>query len=330
MSIQRDAGGMLAAPLYSAFDTGFLPAARTRQLGFYEVARRAFPRGRNLAIKRLRYFVRAWRARHAHEAWLEFLDAPLFGAGLAERQALLLQKIQRSYVLLALDTTEARVRLLQDHYRGFFASSRTLAETLHSRRGLQLCELELADAKYQLRLCHLPLNWREGEISLGLFAADRLICSLTFVVTGLREFAGDAGGATLAIGGIQGVNDAEGLRVFRDLTKAMHGLRPFSLLIHTIRCVAVALGTRRVVAVGDAQHALSDKRARNKVRICYGEIWSEHGGVAAANGLFDLGMTTPLKPLADVASNKRAQYRRRYQLMDDVASATASAISRAS
>lgn len=319
MSIPQDAGTLLAGPRYSAFDAALLPAPHARQPGFFEIACRAFPRGRNLALKRLRYFVRAWRDRHAHATWLRFLDTPQFGSdAFAERLPQLYQKIQRSYVLRALDTADARVRLLQDHYRGFFASSRTLGEALHSRHGLLLSELELADATYQLRLCHLPLCWREGEISLGLFDGAKLICSLTFVVSGLREFTGDAGGAALVIGGIQGVNDAEGLRVFRDLTKAMHGLRPFSLLIHAIRTVALALGAQRVVAVGDAQHALSDKRARNKVHVCYDEIWSDHGGTSTAGGLYDLSTTTSRKSIADIASNKRAQYRRRYQLMDEV------------
>ena len=331
MSIPQDAGTLLAGPRYSALDAGLLPAARARQLGFFEIACRAFPRGRNLALKRLRYFVRAWRDRRAHDIWLRFLEAPHFASGaLAERLPQLYQKIQRSYVLRALDTADARVRLLQDHYRGFFASPRALGEALHSRQGLLLSELELADATYQLRLCHLPLCWREGEISLGLFDGAKLICSLTFVVSGLREFAGDACGAALVIGGIQGSHDAEGLQVFRRLTKAMHGLRPFSLLIHVIRAVARSLGAQRVVAVGDAQHALCDKRARNQVHVSYDEIWRDHGGRSTASGLYDLGTTTSRKLIAEIASNKRAQYRRRYQFMDEVESGVTAAIALAS
>lgn len=329
MGIPQDAGSMLAGQLYSTLDAALLPAPQARQPGLYEIACRAFPSGRNRALKRLRYAVRAWRDRRVHKAWVRFLDTPQFH-GLQERLPHLYQKIQRSYVLRAFDTADTRMRLLQDHYRGFFASSRVLGEALHSRQGLLLSELDLAEAKYQLRLCHLPLNWREGEISLALFAGTKPICSLTFVVTGLRDFNENAGGIALVIGGIQGMHDAEGLHVFRQLTKSMHGLRPFSLLIHAIRTVAHALGVQRVVAVGDAQHALSHKRARNMVHVSYDEIWRDHSGTPAAGGLFDLGMATPLKPIADVASNKRAQYRRRYQLMDEVARAVMAAIASAS
>jgi len=212
------------------------------------------------------------------------------------------------------------VRLLQDHYRGFFAVSRALSDAVHSRDGLSLWSGELDGSACELRLSHLPLNWREGEISLGFFEGAKLICSLTFVVTGLREVVG-AGGPSLVIGGIQGMHDAEGLQVFRRLTKSMHGLRPFSLLIHAARAVTLALGAQRVLAIGDAQHALAYKRANNRVHICYDEIWAEHGAVRGTHDLFDLGGATPLKPLDEIASNKRAQYRRRYELMDQVATA---------
>lgn len=317
MSISQDAGTWLVDPLLSARALN-LPASHKDRTGFYDVARRAFPHGRKIALKRWRYVVRAWRNPRVHDAWLRFLDAPEFNRGaLAECLPQLYAKIQSSYVLLSLDIA-ARVTLLQDHYRGFFATSRSLCDAVHSCHGLVLWTGEFGGTACELRLCRLPLNWREGEISLGLFAGTKLACSLTFVVTGLRDVAGE-GGAALVVGGIQGLHDAEGLQVFRGLTKAMHGLRPFSLLIHALRAVAPVFGAQRVLGVGDAQHALAYKRANHRVHVCYDEIWAEHGGTRVANGLFDLGITTPLRPLADIASNKRAQYRRRYDLMDAMA-----------
>lgn len=315
MNISQDAGTLLVDPLLAARALE-LPAPR---LGFYEVARRAYPpQARKHTLKRLRYLVRAWRDPRTHDEWLRFLNAPQFSGGaLAERLPQLYAKVQSSYVWRSLDIA-ARVRLLQDHYRGFFASSRSFCEAVHSCSGRSLWTEEIDGSAYELRLCHLPLNWREGEISLALFEAEKLVGSLTFVVTGLSEIVG-AGGASLAIGGIQGVNDSEGLQVFRRLTKSMHGLRPFSLLIHAARAVALAFGAPRVLAVGDTQHALAYKRANQRVHICYDQIWSEHGATRDAKGWFDLGVQTPLKSLSDIASNKRAQYRRRYELMDGIA-----------
>jgi uncharacterized protein VirK/YbjX len=319
MSISQDADSLLADSLLSARVLE-LPAPHAQRMGFWEVARRAFPpQARKHTLKRLRYLARAWRHPRLHDEWLRFLDSPQFGGALAERLPQLYAKIQSTYALRPLDIG-ARVRLLQDHYRGFFCASRALCDKVHSSAGLMLWAGELDGSLCELRLSHLPLNWREGEISLGFFEGTRLICSLTFVVTGLHEVVG-AGGSSLVIGGIQGMHDAEGLQVFRRLTKSMHGLRPFSLLIHAARAVAPALGARRVIAIGDAKHALAYKRANNRVHICYDDVWSEHGAAPAPNGLFDLGSATPLKPLDEIASNKRSQYRRRYELMDEMQTA---------
>jgi len=317
---------MLVGPFVSVDGVALLPAPRGKQLGFYAAARRAFPQGRKLMLKRLRYVARAWRDRHVHAEWLRFLDARF--SALDARMPQLYAKIQSTYVLRALDTA-ARVRLLQDHYGGFFSASRPLSEVVYSRSGLPLWSFDLTGTAIQLRLCHLPICWREGETSLALFDDARLICALTFVVTSLRECGAGDGGKSLVIGGIQGLHDAEGLNVFRTLTKSMHGLRPFSLLIHAIRAVALAFDAQRVLAVGDAQHALTHKRVNNKVRISYDEIWSDHGGAPVAGGMFDLGNMTPLKSSAEIPSNKRAQYRRRYQLMDELACAIESSIAAA-
>ena len=114
MSIQQDAGSLLAASFYSASDTALLPLPRSEQpLSFYQVACRAFPHGRKRALKRLRYFARAWRERRLHREWLSFLDSPQFAAA-TERLPQLYEKIQRTYVVRDFDTA-SRVRLLQDH-----------------------------------------------------------------------------------------------------------------------------------------------------------------------------------------------------------------------
>ncbi|HEX7915823.1 DUF535 family protein, partial [Rudaea sp.] len=53
-------------------------------------------------------------------------------------------------------------------------------------------------------------------------------------------------------------------------------------------------------------------------RLSYDAIWLDHGATAVDAHVFDLGIATASRDLADIPSHKRAQYRRRYALMESI------------
>ena len=311
------------------FETPALPAWQLQPLGephrgrgrapLFEYARRTYAGKRKPLLKRTRFLLRALGQYRLHDAWLRLLEAPALRP-MITRQPLLAAKLQHGYVLSGLDDAR-RLGVACGHFDAFLRRMpRLLNAAIYSASGLHLGMIATTASTYELRLLHLPHCWQEGEVSLGLFEQDALIGAVTFVLGDAGEFAAALarGESKLMIGGIQGCQSDDGQDVFRRATKAMHGLRPFSLLLHAVRAVAQGLGATRLIAVADAGHALRYKRGKGRIRLSYDAIWLDHGASAVDASVFDLGIATASKDLADVPSQKRAQYRRRYALMDSV------------
>ena len=50
----------------------------------------------------------------------------------------------------------------------------------------------------------------------------------------------------------------------------------------------------------------------------YDSFWRSLGGQQQENGNFALPLTMPRKPMEEIASKKRSEYRRRYILLDSL------------
>lgn len=186
---------------------------------------------------------------------------------------------------------------------------------------LTLCEL----ASYSPG-CRLVLDrpiWfkREGELVLNLFQGDLRVASLAFTL------CRDQGGLSMFIGAVQGIHkgiDSEtSLAIYRDLTKDFEGLRPRSLLLEALKCLARMLGVAHLYAVSDAcrhhRHPYFGSDKAQDLAANYDVIWQENGATASNRDDF---FTVPLAPAQraeqDIPAKKRAMYRRRQALLDDV------------
>ncbi|RII77503.1 VirK/YbjX family protein [Pseudomonas monteilii] len=186
---------------------------------------------------------------------------------------------------------------------------------------LTLCEL----ASYSPG-CRLVLDrpiWfkREGELVLNLFQGDLRVASLAFTL------CRDQGGLSMFIGAVQGIHkgiDSEtSLAIYRDLTKDFEGLRPRSLLLEALKCLARMLGVAHLYAVSDAcrhhRHPYFGSDKAQDLAANYDVIWQENGATASNRDDF---FTIPLSPAQraeqDIPAKKRAMYRRRQALLDDV------------
>ncbi|MBA3597205.1 MAG: DUF535 family protein [Methylibium sp.] len=154
---------------------------------------------------------------------------------------------------------------------------------------------------------------REGQMALNLFLGDVRIYSLAFSLD-IEE------GRTIAhVGAIQGVA-TEGIQAdYKELTKALHGMRPRDFLVELFRIFCRCAGVVTILAVADAsrQHrsAYFGAAKAEKLTPNYDEIWVERGGVQSTPDFFLLGLQTPAKDLEEIPSKKRAMYRRRYEFL---------------
>jgi uncharacterized protein VirK/YbjX len=185
--------------------------------------------------------------------------------------------------------------------------------------GGQLVVADLQAASPNLRLVLDRASWfvREGSLVFNLFQADVRLMSIAF---SLEESPGRP--PVAYVGCIQGSNSDSALDTFRDLTKDLHGLRPRDFLIKAFQRFAGACGMQHILCIADAnrQHRADFFGGKKEavLHLDYDPIWLEQGGVADASGFFLLGCEPQSKPLEEIASKKRAMYRRRYALLDDL------------
>jgi len=174
--------------------------------------------------------------------------------------------------------------------------------------------------------CSLVLDrpvWfmREGELVLNLFQGDLRIASIAFTLccteVELCIFIG-------AVQGIhKGVESDRSLEIYRTLTKDFEGLRPRSLLIEAIKYIASSVGVEKIYAIGDGyrhhRHPYFGAEKAQDLAANYDVIWLEHGAIPSEReDFFEIPMVLSKKALDCIPSKKRAMYRRRYELLDDI------------
>jgi uncharacterized protein len=178
--------------------------------------------------------------------------------------------------------------------------------------------LDLADVAANLQVLLDQPKWlmREGLFAINLFLLDKRIYSLEF------SFSFEEGRVVAFIGGIQGV-DVEGiLDDYKDITKALHGMRPRDFLVEVFRIFCRCVGVTKIYAVNDAKRHLRSSyfgmEKSEKLFLNYNDIWLERGGMQVSEDFFFLSIETPMKNLDEVPSKKRAMYRRRYELLQSI------------
>jgi uncharacterized protein VirK/YbjX len=165
-----------------------------------------------------------------------------------------------------------------------------------------------------------PWFIREGEITVNLFKEDLRVMSISFSLSRLNNEP------VIYVGGIQGIHSGvpseEALEIIKRLTKDFQGLRPRSFVIEILRLLSIKLDAKKILAVSDAnrhhRHPYFKGYLDKLSTINYDDIWLEHGGVASEGGFFMLPIEPQRKDMADISTNKRSMYKKRYAMLDKI------------
>lgn len=273
-------------------------------------------RALNNKYKLTREIVRQWPELHA---FMQRMTAALGQQGLQRLGVDCIGVVQWPYLSKCWEAPQ-RLEVVASHFEVLAGQFPALL-LLGRDESLTLCEL----ASYSPG-CRLVLDrpiWfkREGELVLNLFQGDLRVASLAF------SLCRDQGGLSMFIGAVQGIHkgiDSDtSLAIYRDLTKDFEGLRPRSLLLEALKCLARMLGVAHLYAVSDAcrhhRHPYFGSDKAQDLAANYDVIWQENGATASNRDDF---FTIPLAPAQraeqDIPAKKRAMYRRRQALLDDV------------
>lgn len=210
---------------------------------------------------------------------------------------------------------EHRLAAIDQHFRMLVGPAAIIAHAT-----LDEIELSRLDDEYAgLRLVLDKTDWflREGEIVLNLFVNDQRFYSIAFTL-GI-----DADQPLVLVGALQGSNADIAQETYRNITHALHGMRPRDFLMVSLKLLCIELGIDRIWAVSsdNRQHnsPYFGKSHKDKVLVAYNEVWLEHGGTALDNGFYEIPAKVSYKDMSEIPTRKRATYRRRYLMLDKLA-----------
>ena len=242
---------------------------------------------------------------------------------LLRAQITLPSKTHRHYLTLGL-TADQRADAIVSHYRFVDALPAPLAAALTGAAETPLLVMHGKDeAPFTLLASCARKAEREGECTLWLRdARQTLLASLTFSVTG------DNQARQLIIGGLQGPRRNVDHDVIKQATRACYGLFPKRLLLEFVWQLAARTGINAVCGVSDSGHVFRALRYRlskgRHFHASYDEFWRSIDGVQAGRYRWQLPLQLERKTLESIPSKKRAEYRRRFQLLDAMALQVAS------
>lgn len=158
---------------------------------------------------------------------------------------------------------------------------------------------------------------REGESTLWLYDGNNtLLASVTFSV------ADENGQRTLVIGGLQGPRRGVSHEVIKLATRACYGVFPKRMLMEALWQLAKLTDIRAVSGVSDNGHVFRALRYRfskgRHFHASYDEFWASIDGTQASAWRWQLPLSPERKSLESIASKKRAEYRRRFALLDGI------------
>lgn len=226
-------------------------------------------------------------------------------------------KIHRPYLHLGLSAAQ-RVQALSQHY--LFVQqlpAQALRHALLSSHATTLASFTGKEGEhFQITLTCNGRCEREGEVNMMLHSDSVLLAILTFTVVE-RD-----GLPVLFIGGIQGAHSDTPHALIRSATKSCYGLFPKRVLLEGVSLLARATGISAIHAVSDQGHTYRSLRYRFKKKAVfvaiYDEFWQSLDGVPLSRSLWQLPLAFNQKTMEEIPSKKRAEYRRRYGLLDSL------------
>lgn len=237
-------------------------------------------------------------------------------------QTKLPSKIHKPYLYLGLPSA-GRADALVDHYE-FVRNLENvqMRNTFLSEKGNTVTQFTGKDGEaFSVVLGSIGKSEREGEANMFLYMEDTLLAALTFSIVQRPE------GRTLIVGGFQGAHRSTPHDVIKQATKSCYGLFPKRLLLETLQRVAAETGVQRILAVSDTGHVFRSLRYRHRKKnvfvASYNEFWDSISATPYSSALYDVPLELPRKPMEEIASKKRSEYRKRYTLLDELHESTA-------
>ena len=224
-------------------------------------------------------------------------------------------------------TFDERIKLIKDHM--MFLKSNLQPEVmidLYSDKSLKLWKMELGE---EFQSMELVMRMEPGQRKEGLNALMLLLPDGEPIYQIIYWIARDKlGDWSMWIGAMQGPNMDDAKEVVKKITKKCHAYRTKNLILYATQAVARALDLRKIYAVtNEGYYAINHVRSDRKLKSSFSDFWIEAGGSHSEDNRFDLLPLMEIrKAEEEIPTRKRAVYRRRFALLDEIDSSIATNI----
>lgn len=220
-------------------------------------------------------------------------------------------------------TFEERARLIEDNMR--FLSARFNDDfmlKLYGDKKIELWRMTLDDTLGDM---NLVLCAESGQRKEGLAAVMFNLPGEVPVYQILFWIARRGDDWSMFIGAMQGPNVDDAKDLVKRITKRCHAYRTKNLILYAAQAVARSLGVTKIFAVtNEGYYANNHLRRDRKLKTSFSDFWAEAGGIPTDDARFyELPLIEMRKTVDEIPSHKRAQYRRRFALLDGLDAAIA-------
>lgn len=266
---------------------------------------------------RRKFMVRSLLMPRLNRDWMQELSQwPNLNAVMA-RQPRLPVRLHRPYLAvnfprpLIVDALRYHYKLLSE------AMSPEEFETYLNSQYFPLAKLEGKNGEVFSIELTMDVNLdKEGDSTILMRNANGdTLAEMTFTILNYQNQR------TLFIGGLQGGIRELPHEVIQEATKACHGLFPKRLVMEAVCHFAGRLQVEQILAVSNTVHIFRGERYHDKNKAVlsdYDSFWEAVGGECDQNRYFHIPVTIARKDIAEIASKKRAEYRRRFELLDAI------------
>ncbi len=249
----------------------------------------------------------------ATRRWLDFVGAhPVMREALRPHPKLL-SKIYRPYYSCGLACAD-RVDVLIGHYSFLLAQGweDLLVQAMAANQ--VLCEFAgKSGEKFQLELSAVHEGHREGDLCLRLMLSGEMVFNASFL------FFKQRGRHAVAIGRMQGGNSEGARDLVKRATRDCFGARPALVLVQAVRQIGLLMGCEGLILISNQQRIALNPWRRHKITSDYDRMWAELGAKPSDCRNFELRCSeVPAADLAEVASKKRAEVKRKFALLDEM------------
>ena len=221
-------------------------------------------------------------------------------------------------------TFEERTRLIEDNMR--FLSAKFNDDFMLKLYGDKKIDLWRMPLDETLGEMNLVLCAESGQRKEGLAAVMFNLPGEVPVYQILFWIARDKiGDWAMWIGAMQGPNVDDAKDLVKRITKKCHAYRTKNLILYAAQAAARSIGVKKIFAVtNEGYYANNHVRRDRKLKTSFSDFWAEVGGVPTDDiRFYELPLIETRKTVEEIPSHKRAQYRRRFALLDELDAAIA-------